>query len=89
MAVGSADADCEKLAQRMVFGGQQLGHPNPWGLWLYAGLSRRAILARSAPEHDTRRQKRLKELFTRMSLVDLVMLRVAHVNVQVFNVGGD
>jgi len=45
MAAGSANADCEKLAQRMVFGGQQLGHPNPRWLWLHPRFSGGAVLA--------------------------------------------
>ena len=45
---------CQELAQRVVPGGQQPGHPSARRLWLYARLSGGAVLARQPSEHDSR-----------------------------------
>ena len=57
-AAGSADADRQELAQRMVPGGQFAGDPGPRRLRLHARLPGRAVLARQPPEHDPRRHAR-------------------------------
>jgi alkylation response protein AidB-like acyl-CoA dehydrogenase len=49
---------CQELAQRVVPGGQQPGHPDPRRLRLHARLSGGAVLARQPPEHDPRRHPR-------------------------------
>jgi alkylation response protein AidB-like acyl-CoA dehydrogenase len=51
-AAGSPHADRQKLAQRMVPGGQLARDPGARRLRLHARLSGRAVLARQPPEHD-------------------------------------
>ena len=53
-AAGSADADRQELAQRVVPGSQLAGDPDPWRLRLHARFPGGAVLARQPPEHDPR-----------------------------------
>jgi alkylation response protein AidB-like acyl-CoA dehydrogenase len=57
-AAGGADPHRQELAQRVVPGSQQPGHPGARRLRLHARLPGGTVLARPAPEHDPRRHAR-------------------------------